>query len=85
MLQLNGEAWRCEVSLNLPHRRGSTTRYRIASVLHRTVAQLNVMALLGIQVRPQGWEHSPPNERFELSDMDHWLPKLYTQMAEVFE
>jgi hypothetical protein len=38
-----------------------------------------------IHVQPTGWRQSPENERFELSDMDHTMPKIYVQIAEVFE
>lgn len=38
-----------------------------------------------IKVLPTGWQSSPENETFELSDMDHTMPKIYVQIAEVFE
>lgn len=47
------------------------------------MSRLNVMAPLEVQVRPQGWEQSPQKEQFELSDMDHWLPKFYTDCRSV--
>ena len=37
-----------------------------------------------IQVRPAGWESSDQTQLFELSDMDHTMPKIYVQIAEVF-
>ncbi|KAK8076976.1 hypothetical protein PG996_003146 [Apiospora saccharicola] len=36
-----------------------------------------------IRVRPLG--ESPESNRFELSDMDHTMPKIYVQIAEIFE
>ncbi|KAI7551327.1 hypothetical protein KC331_g2625 [Hortaea werneckii] len=38
-----------------------------------------------IQVRPTGWEGGQEMDLFPLSDMDHTMPKIYVQIAEVFE
>lgn len=38
-----------------------------------------------IHVRPQGSGSDSGTRRFELSDMDHTMPKIYVQIAEIFE
>ncbi|KAI7641311.1 hypothetical protein KC318_g21903, partial [Hortaea werneckii] len=38
-----------------------------------------------IQVRPTAWESGQEMDLFPLSDMDHTMPKIYAQIAEVFE
>lgn len=43
------------------------------------------MSSAEIRIRPSGWEDAPASEHFELSDMDHTMPKIYVQIAEIFE
>ncbi|OTA36240.1 hypothetical protein BTJ68_05434 [Hortaea werneckii EXF-2000] len=38
-----------------------------------------------IQVRPTAWESNQKMDLFPLSDMDHTMPKIYVQIAAVFE
>lgn len=32
-------------------------------------------------IYPRGWENDPEVENFELSDLDHALPKIYTLLT----
>ncbi|CAJ2508801.1 Uu.00g138270.m01.CDS01 [Anthostomella pinea] len=43
------------------------------------------MASQELRVQPLGCQDAPPSERFELSDMDHTMIKVYVQIAEVFK
>ncbi|ETS78933.1 hypothetical protein PFICI_08786 [Pestalotiopsis fici W106-1] len=43
------------------------------------------MSSTEIRIKPLGWQDAPASERFELSDMDHTMPKIYVQIAEIFE
>lgn len=43
------------------------------------------MSSTEIRIKPLGWQDAPDSERFELSDMDHTMPKIYCQIAEIFE
>ena len=38
-----------------------------------------------INVRPIGVGKDAPDEIFQLSDLDHLMPKLYVHMIEIFE
>ena len=38
-----------------------------------------------INVRPVGVGKDAPDEIFQLSDLDHLMPKLYVHMIEIFE
>ena len=38
-----------------------------------------------INVRPMGAETNAPSKIFQLSDLDHLMPKLYVHMIEIFE
>lgn len=38
-----------------------------------------------IRVRRADWRYVPREERFELSDMDHTMPKIFVPIVEVFE
>jgi hypothetical protein len=43
------------------------------------------MSTAEIRVRPTGWESAPMEEHFDVSDMDHTMPKIYVQIVEVFK
>ncbi|KAH9897556.1 transferase family-domain-containing protein [Xylariomycetidae sp. FL2044] len=43
------------------------------------------MASQEIRILPTGWQNAPEEEKFILSDMDHTMPKIYCQIAEIFE
>lgn len=38
-----------------------------------------------IRVRRADWRYVPREEKFELSDMDHTMPKIFVPIVEVFE
>lgn len=42
-------------------------------------------SLKEINVRPLGGETQGQDEIFQLSDLDHLMPKLYVHMIEIFE
>jgi hypothetical protein len=38
-----------------------------------------------LRLHPTDYQDAPPEETFELSDLDHIMPKMYVQIALVFE
>lgn len=43
------------------------------------------MASYELRVKASNWQDAPADERLELSDMDHTMPKVYVQIAEFFQ